>query len=156
MDRLKQKVLASLRGAGFQAQAGLPWSKGSPLKEETICLRLRQAEMGQRAACYLGTDEQEQEQFSAELTVELGLVLLSPREKGGAGCEAFGEQVFSRLLEGIDGFPTEELRLGESGYDSVRDCFTAELRTVSRVTVYVVKTEDGPVITDFVLRGNRR
>lgn len=155
MKRVKEQIIAALSKAGFQAQAGLPWKMGSPLEQKKICVSIRRAETKQRTVSgYLGTDSQDREQFAAELETEFSLWLLSSREKGGSGCEEFGETVFTRLLEGIDGFPMEHLEMGQCGYDSLRDCFSVEIRAVSTVTAYVTVTDEGAVIEKFVIRGS--
>ncbi len=154
MDRLKKAVLAALKQAGYPAEAGTGWKLSGPLKTEKICVYILRTETVENTVSnYLGTDDQGQERFAVELEAELGLKLLTPREKGGAGCEAFGEEVFEALLTGMEGFPIEKITMGESGYDSVRDCFTTEIRTVSRVMAHVVKRDSSAVIKDIEIRG---
>lgn len=152
MNRLKETVCSALKQSGFQAQVGRPWEKGRPIEKEKLCVSILGAEAKQKTG-YLGTDEKGRERFSVELEVELRLTVLSPREKGGDGCERYAETVFDRLLAGIEGFPVEALTLGESVYDSFRDCFTAELRAVSRVAIYGVHEDSGVSIEDLRIRG---
>ena len=154
MDRMKKAVLAALRQAGYQAEAGLAWRRGSPLEREKICVCIQRVQTIENAvSCYQGTDDQGQERFAVELELELSLKLLTPREVGGEGCEQFGQMVFGQLLTGVDGFPVESVAMGESSYDSVRDCFTAEIRTVSRVVTYVARTDSSTLIEDIEIKG---
>lgn len=154
MNRLKDKVRSALEQSGFHAQVGRPWEKGRPIEKEKLCISVCRAEAKQKTVSgYLGTDEKGRERFSVELEVELGLTVLSPREKGGDSCERYAEMVFDRLLAGVEGFPVEALQLGESVYDSFRDCYTAELRAVSRAAAYGIREDSGVSIEDIRLRG---
>lgn len=155
MNKLKEAIAAALREMGFQAQPGLPWKKAGPLEKEKICVCIRRAEArGNPVQSYMGMDDQGQEHFSMGLKVEIGLVLLSPREKGEEGCEALAEQVFDSLLTGS--FSTEELLLGACSYDGLRDCFTAEIRMVSQVLLNGVRQDGGSYIEDFEIRAVRQ
>lgn len=156
MNKLKSRIAEALSTAGLTVEAGGIWRMAVPVKTEKVCLRILKATAEDGAIYrYLGLNDQGEEQYGMKLTVDFGLVMLTPKSGGGDGAEEYAETVMDLLLTGIGSLKILNISLEEAAYDSVRDCFSQEIRMRIMVLACGTVTDSTVQLEDFRLEATR-
>lgn len=150
MLRMKHELKTILNGAGIPAEYGGDWKLGKVIRDHGVYISLRQISGTEGALHqYLGTDAQGNELYGMALELKFALVLLSPKEQGISGAEAFGEETMNAVLGAMQQLGAREILCSEAKYDALRDCFRQEITVDSQVMAYGVETNQGICLTEF-------
>ena len=155
LEQVKAALSAALERAGIAAQAAFSPGWVRSYSQPVVAVGLRQGESrGGAMGRYLGQTPDRREVYGLQLELTLSIDLYSPAELGAPGCDSALETLHQVMLSGLPaGLKPAELRWEETVWDEDTAMFVRRGSLSCGAYFTAEASEDGVLLTDFILKG---
>ena len=155
LEQVKQAVAGALNQAGLAVRTAFEPGWAARCDRPVAAVGLRTGESrGGAMGRYLGQTPDRREVYGLRLELTLSMDLYSPAELGAAGCDSALETLHQVMLSGLPaGLKPAELRWEETVWDEDTAMFVRRGSLSCGAYFTAEASEDGVLLTDFILKG---
>ncbi len=155
LEQVKQTVAGALNQAGLAVRTAFEPGWAARCDGPVAAVGLRTGESrGGAMGRYLGQTPDRREVYGLQLELTLSIDLYSPAELGAPGCDSALETLHQVMLSGLPaGLRPAELRWEETVWDEDTAMFVRRGSLSCGAYFTAEASEDGVLLTDFILKG---
>lgn len=155
LEQVKQAVAGALNQAGLAVRTAFDPGWAARCDGPVAAVGLRTGESrGGAMGRYLGQTPDRREVYGLRLELTLSMDLYSPAELGAPGCDSALETLHQVMLSGLPaGLRPAELRWEETVWDEDTAMFVRRGSLSCGAYFTAEASEDGVLLTDFILKG---
>ena len=155
LEQVKQAVAGALNQAGLAVRTAFDPGWAARCDRPVAAVGLRTGESrGGAMGRYLGQTPDRREVYGLRLELTLSMDLYSPAELGAPGCDSALETLHQVMLSGLPaGLKPAELRWEETVWDEDTAMFVRRGSLSCGAYFTAEASEDGVLLTDFILKG---
>lgn len=160
LEQVKTAIAGALEKAGVSAQTAYAPGWARKYEGPVVAVGLRTGESrGGAMGSYLGQrldpcTQTNQEVYGLRLELTLSLDIYCPPKDGTAGCDSVLETLHQIMLEGLpSGLRPFELKWEEASWDKDTTMFLRRGSLSCSAYFVAAASEDGLLISDFILKG---